>query len=99
MSDTSSLTLTRQVLTAQEYWRVKGLRADVVILNEHPADYLDEMQQLLMSLLQEPPWSSWVGKPGGILLVRGDGMAESDRRAVRRGRARRPSGRSRRADA
>ena len=34
----------RQLLHAQEYWRVKGLRADVVILNEHPADYLDEMQ-------------------------------------------------------
>jgi cyclic beta-1,2-glucan synthetase len=77
--DASSLTLTRQVLTAQEYWRVKGLRADVVILNEHPVDYLDEMQQLLVSLLQEPPWSSWVGKPGGILLLRGDGLAESDR--------------------
>ena len=34
---------------AQEYWRVKGLRADVVILNEHPADYLDEMQDQLTS--------------------------------------------------
>ncbi len=80
IADTSSLRLARQVLTAQEYWRVKGLRADVVILNDHPIDYLDEVQHLLVSLLQEPPWSSWVGKPGGILLFRGDGMAESDRR-------------------
>ena len=80
LSDASSLALTRQVLTAQEYWRIKGLRADVIVLNEHPVDYLDEMQQLVMHLLQEPPWSSWVGKPGGILLLRGDGMAESDRR-------------------
>ncbi|HET9373276.1 MAG TPA: glucoamylase family protein [Vicinamibacterales bacterium] len=79
VSDATSLTLTRQVLTAQEYWRVKGLRADVVILNEHPIDYLDEMQQHLIALLQEPPWSSWVGKPGGILLLRGDGMAAPDR--------------------
>jgi cyclic beta-1,2-glucan synthetase len=80
VSDASSMTLTRQVLTAQEYWRVKGLSADVIILNEHPIDYLDEMQQQLSALLQEPPWSSWVGKPGGIVLVRGDGMAEADRR-------------------
>ena len=43
-SDTESLPLVRQLLNAQEYWRVKGLRADVVILNEHPADYLDEVQ-------------------------------------------------------
>ena len=37
------LPLVRQVLQAQEYWRLKGLRADVVILNEHPVGYLDEM--------------------------------------------------------
>jgi cyclic beta-1,2-glucan synthetase len=35
------LPLVRQVLQAQEYWRLKGLQADVVILNEHPVSYLD----------------------------------------------------------
>ena len=39
--------LVRQVLQAQEYWRLKGLRADVVIVNEHPVSYLDEMQAQL----------------------------------------------------
>jgi len=42
-------------------------------------DYLDEMQQLLIGLLQQPPWGGWVGKPGGIFLLRSDGMAETDR--------------------
>ncbi|MGE0592661.1 MAG: glucoamylase family protein [Vicinamibacterales bacterium] len=74
-----SLHLVRQVLTAQDYWRVKGLRADVVILNEHAADYLDEMQHLLSSLVQEAPWAAWVGKPGGIFVQRSDGMREADR--------------------
>ena len=32
----NDLPLVRQVLQAQEYWRLKGLSADVVILNEHP---------------------------------------------------------------
>ena len=45
----TSMPLVRQLLHAQEYWRVKGLRADVVILNEHPAEYLDETQSLLTS--------------------------------------------------
>ena len=35
--------LVRQVLQAQEYWRLKGLKADVVIVNEDPSSYLDEM--------------------------------------------------------
>ena len=77
-----SLPLARQLLNAQEYWRVKGLRADVVILNEHPADYLDEMQSLLSGLMQEPPWAGWHGKPGGTFLLRADGMPEQDRRLL-----------------
>ena len=82
IAETTSLSLVRQLLHAQEYWRVKGLRADVVILNEHPADYLDEMQALLTRLVQEAPWSGWVGKPGGLYLLRADGMPEADRRLL-----------------
>ena len=78
----ASLPLVRQLLTAQEYWRVKGLQADVVILNEHQADYLDEMQHLLSALVQEPPWAGRLGKPGGIFLLRADGMPEPDRRLL-----------------
>jgi cyclic beta-1,2-glucan synthetase len=75
----ASLPLVRQLLNAQEYWRVNGLRADVVILNEHPAEYLDETQNYLSRLLQEPPWAGWLDKPGGVFLMRSDGMAEPDR--------------------
>jgi cyclic beta-1,2-glucan synthetase len=82
VGEVESLPLARQLLNAQEYWRVKGLRADVVILNEHPADYLDEMQSLLSTLAQEPPWAAWLGKPGGTFLLRGDGMPEQDRRLL-----------------
>src|SRR5687768_5889873 len=80
LSEGTSLPLARQLIGAQEYWRVKGLRADVVLLNEHPAEYRDEMQDLLSRLVQEPLWAAWVGKPGGIFLLRADGMPETDRR-------------------
>jgi cyclic beta-1,2-glucan synthetase len=82
IADAASLPLARQLLHAQEFWRVKGLRADVVFLNEHPADYLDEMQALLSGLVQEPPWAGWIGKPGGMFLLRADGMPEVDRRLL-----------------
>jgi cyclic beta-1,2-glucan synthetase len=75
----ASLPLVRQLLNAQEYWRVKGLRADVVILNEQKTDYLDEMQNLMVQLVQESPWTSWFEKPGGMFLLRAEGMAEADR--------------------
>ena len=59
--------------------RVKGLRADLVILNEQKTDYLDEMQNLLTQLVQESPWSTWFGKSGGMFLLRAEGMADAAR--------------------
>ena len=44
------LTVVRQALEAQEYWRLKGIKADLVILNEHPVSYLDEVQSRLTAL-------------------------------------------------
>jgi cyclic beta-1,2-glucan synthetase len=71
--------LVRQVLQAQEYWRLKGLSADVVILNEHPVSYLDEVHAQLAALLDEGPWRAWKHRPGGAYLLRGDRMSEAER--------------------
>ena len=75
----NDLPLVRQVLQAQEYWRLKGLSAEVVILNEHPLGYLDEMHKALTALLESGPWGAWKGRPGGTFLLRADGMPEADR--------------------
>jgi cyclic beta-1,2-glucan synthetase len=79
LTEIGGLSLARQLLQAQEYWRVKGLRADVVILNEHPVEYLDEVQNLLTSLVEEPRWAGWKDRPGGMYLLRSDGMPDAER--------------------
>ena len=78
----NDLALVRQVLRAQEYWRLKGLDAEVVILNEHPASYLDEMHEQLQALLESGPWAAWKHRPGGVFLLRGEGMPEAERRLL-----------------
>ena len=75
----NDLPLVRQVLQAQEYWRLKGLSADVVILNEHPVGYFDEMHAQITALLDTGPWRAWKHRPGGAYLLRGDRMPERDR--------------------
>ena len=75
----ADLALVRQVLQAQEYWRLKGLSADVVILNEHPVSYLDEMHAQLAALLDDGPWRTWKHRKGGAYLLRGDRMPEAER--------------------
>ena len=72
------LALVRQVLQAQEYWRLKGLRADAVILNEHPTSYLDEAHGALTALLDDGPWRAWKHRPGGVYLLRRDRMPEAE---------------------
>ena len=71
--------LARQVLEAQEYWRLKGLSADLVLLNEHPVTYRDETQDRLQHLLEDGPWRGWRDKPGGAYLLRGDLMSDAER--------------------
>ena len=75
----NDIPLVRQVLQAQEYWRLKGLSADVVILNEHPVSYLDEMHVQLAALLDTGPWGAWKHRPGGVFLLRGDRMSDAER--------------------
>jgi len=79
VADASEIGLVQQLLHAQENWRVKDLRADLVIVNDHPSDYLDEVQALLTNLVREPRWSGWLNKPGGMFLLRSDGMPDADR--------------------
>jgi cyclic beta-1,2-glucan synthetase len=75
----NDIPLVRQVLQAQEYWRLKGLSADVVILNEHPVGYLGEMQAQLTALLTDGPWNTWQHRPGGAYLLRADRMGHAER--------------------
>ena len=74
----TDLTLVRQVLRAQEYWRLKGQSADVVILNEHEGGYIDEMHTQLQLILEQGPWAGWRQRAGGVFLLRADGMATAD---------------------
>ncbi len=43
----SDLEIVKQLLRAHEYWRLKCLAVDLVILNDHPPSYAAELQQAL----------------------------------------------------
>ncbi len=77
--ENDDLPLVHQVLQAQEYWRHKALEADVVILNEHPASYLDEMHDAILALVARGPWVARGHHTGGVFVLRADGMPEAER--------------------
>src|SRR5256886_14821439 len=64
--------LVRQVLQAQEYWRLKGLSADVVILNEHPVSYPADIHVQLAAPPATGPRGAWKPPAGGGDPLLGD---------------------------
>ncbi len=75
IEDTEDLDLIRQLLRAHEYWRMKQLSADVVIVNEKTSSYVQELQGSLEALVRgsqlrlSPDTSEASGK---IYLLRAD---------------------------
>jgi cyclic beta-1,2-glucan synthetase len=52
IEDDSHLELVRQLLRAHEYWRLKHLAVDLVILNARAASYVQDLQNSLEALLR-----------------------------------------------
>jgi cyclic beta-1,2-glucan synthetase len=75
IDDTEDFELIRQLLRAHEYWRMKQLSADVVIINEKAPSYVQELQGSLEALVRgsqlrlSPDTSAASGK---IFLFRED---------------------------
>ena len=72
----------RQLLRAHEYWRIKGLSVDVVILNEKPPSYEQELQGSLDDLVrasQQRVSTDPSEVHGKIVLLRGDLISAQER--------------------
>jgi cyclic beta-1,2-glucan synthetase len=75
VDDADDIGLIRQLLRAHEYWRMKQLSADVVIINEKAASYIQDLQDSLEALVRgsQLRLSPDVGGASGkIFLLRGD---------------------------
>jgi cellobiose phosphorylase len=71
--------LVRELLLAHAYWRMNGLTADLVILNEYRGGYLQALHEQLQTLVVAGPTQSQLGGRGGVFLLRADVMSEEDR--------------------
>ena len=72
----------RQLLRAQEYWRIKRLAVDVVIVNEKTPSYEQSLQGFLDDLVrahQQRASSSSDDVRGNVFLLRGDLISAQER--------------------
>ena len=74
--------MVRQLLRAHEYWRLKLLAVDLIIINEQGATYADDLQGGLEALVRKSQSSlghDAHGSHGGVFVLRGDQITEEDR--------------------
>jgi cyclic beta-1,2-glucan synthetase len=71
--------LVRDLLRAQQYLRSKGLPADLVVINEKPGSYAQDLQAALEEMIRES--GRLIGKEpdGGIFVLNGPVLADADR--------------------
>ncbi|MDR3602553.1 MAG: glucoamylase family protein [Desulfosporosinus sp.] len=66
---TEDLDLVRRLLTIHEYWRLKGLVADLVILNEDESGYVQAFQDNLRDLISMGHARDLLNQSGGVFLL------------------------------
>jgi len=74
--------IVEQMLRAHEYWRMKGLAVDLVILNEKELSYIEDLQAFLEGMVRENQAISTHHEPenqGAIFVMRGDQLPAEER--------------------
>ncbi|MEO8575349.1 MAG: glucoamylase family protein [Gemmatimonadales bacterium] len=68
----------RQLLKVHHYWRLKGIVCDLVILNEHPPTYLQELTDELLATVMASSEAGLLDRPGGVFIRRADLLKPED---------------------
>jgi cyclic beta-1,2-glucan synthetase len=74
--------LFRQMLRAQEYWRLKGLSVDLVVLNEEKPSYGSELQSSLETALRTSGYGQASAGQGGVFILKTSQVPPENRDAL-----------------
>jgi cellobiose phosphorylase len=82
LSDSRNMALVREVLLAHAYWRMKGLRADIVILNQEEPGYDQPLRIEIQRQIQAHASDAGMDKPGGVFLRDWHTLSEESRNLI-----------------
>ncbi len=86
IDDPDDQDIVRQLLRAHEYWRMKGLAVDLVIVNEQVTSYGQDLRQALEALVRsrrQAEARDEAEQVGGIFLLRRDLISADDHDLLR----------------
>ena len=79
ISDATKIDLVRQLIQAHSYWRMKGLAAELVIVNEDISVYRQSLQDEITGLISSGIEAQMLDKPRGIFVRRLEQIPHEDR--------------------
>jgi cyclic beta-1,2-glucan synthetase len=79
IADEERVPLVRELLQAHTYWRDRGLKIDLVILNERDVGYAQELSDQLNQIITQMESDAWLNRRGGIFVLRADQMEKGTR--------------------
>jgi cyclic beta-1,2-glucan synthetase len=82
LSDSRNLSLIREVLIAQAYWRMRGFRADVIIFNQEAPGYDQPLRIEIQRQIQAHASDAGIDKPGGVFLRDWHSIPEEHRNLI-----------------
>jgi cellobiose phosphorylase len=82
IDDTKYIREVGLLLKAHALWRLKGLRVDLVFINDHPPSYVDELQEAIHQQIQLSTERQRYREKGGIFVLRADELSPDDRTLI-----------------
>jgi cellobiose phosphorylase len=79
VTSAENILMVTHLIRAHNYWRLKGLSVDLVILSNDQGGYQQELHNEIMSRVAAGAESSLMDKPGGIFVRKGEHMTSEDR--------------------
>ena len=69
----------QEMLQAHAYWRQRGLKIDLVILNQFQSGYNQDLRDQIHRLLALEHSEIWLNQRGGIFILNADQLNDTDR--------------------
>ncbi len=82
IDDIEDIAVIGQLLRAHEYWRIKGLAADLVILNERSSSYIQDLHIAIETVLRKSPSRAQEATGvtrGNVFVLRADLISQETR--------------------
>ena len=82
VTEPRSVPLVRELLLAHAYWRLRGFRADLIILNQEIPSYDRPLHQQLLRQIEAHSPAESINRPGGVYLRDWHAMTEEHRNLI-----------------